>query len=109
MINHLQPDEAKEKYDEGVLFIDVREAYEHMQARIPNTQLIPLSAMNARWQEIPKDQPVVIYCQTGNRSAGLVMQLHQMGYDNLYNLYGGIVAWYRHQLPVEMGSREKAG
>ncbi len=109
MIQHLEADEARQKYDEKVEFIDVRERHEHQQVRIPGSKIIPLSEMNRRWEEIPRDRPVVIYCQSGNRSASLIMQLNQMGFENLYNLYGGIISWYQNRHPVDFGAVEAAG
>jgi len=102
-MKNIDPQEAKVHYDKNITFIDVREPHEHKQARIPNSTLIPLSQMQNRWQEIPRDKDVVIYCQSGNRSAGLIMELERLGYENLMNLYGGIIAWHRGNMPVEFG------
>ncbi len=102
-MHNVNPVEAKIEYDNHTPFIDVREENEHRQARIPNSTLIPLSQMQNRWQEIPKDKKVVIYCQSGNRSASLIMELERLGYENLMNLYGGIIAWHRGNMPVEFG------
>ncbi|GGN04333.1 transferase [Thermus composti] len=54
----------------------------------------------ARYQEIPKDTPVVLYCRTGNRSWQAAAWLSAQGYK-VYNLEGGIVRWYRLGLPVD--------
>lgn len=102
-MRNVRPEEAKKEYDNQVLFIDVREESEHRQARIPKSQLIPLSQIQHRWEEIPRDKAVVIYCQSGNRSASLIMELERMGFGNLMNLYGGIIAWHQCNLPVEFG------
>ena len=76
MINNIDSDMGKQEFDKGTEFIDVREHYEFSEFRIPGSRLIPMSEMNARWQEIPKDKDVVIYCRTGSRSSSLVFQLH---------------------------------
>lgn len=94
---------AKEMYDNKIKFIDVREEAEHEAAKIPNTQLIPMSEIQGRVNEIPKDEDVVIYCRTGNRSGILISQLIQYGYTNLYNLEGGIVDWHQNNYPVDIG------
>lgn len=93
--------EAKELYDKGVKFIDVREKEEHDEICIPNTELIPLSEMQNRWQEIPDAGDVVIYCRSGARSGNLINQLIGFDYSNLLNLEGGIIEWYQNNLPVE--------
>lgn len=95
--------EAKKMYDNKIKFIDVREEAEHENARIPNTILIPMSEISERLKEIPKNEEVVIYCRTGNRSGILISRLIPMGYKNLYNLKGGIVDWHQNNLPVEIG------
>jgi rhodanese-related sulfurtransferase len=43
--------------------------------------------------KIAKDKPVIVQCRSGKRSAAAIMQLEQLGYTNLYNLQGGILAW----------------
>jgi adenylyltransferase/sulfurtransferase len=43
--------------------------------------------------EIAKDKPVVIHCRSGARSGRIVEYLESQGFDNLYNLKGGILAW----------------
>jgi len=51
--------------------------------------------MAARWSEIPREQPVVVFCHTGVRSASLIDALREVGYTNLINMAGGIDAWSR--------------
>lgn len=100
--NQLFPDQAKERIDAGALLIDVREPEEHAQSRIPNSLLIPMSELNGRVNEIPREGEVIIYCRSGNRSGQVVEALiNQLGYENLYNLAGGIMGWYRRDLPVD--------
>ena len=96
-------EEAKESYDNGTLFIDIREQMEYDEIRIPGSTLIPMSQINQRWEEIPKDKEVVLYCRTGSRSMYLIQQLQQMGFENLINLEGGIVKWSQYNYPVEQG------
>jgi rhodanese-related sulfurtransferase len=100
-VKNLTPEEAKALYEEGALFLDVREVEEFAQARIPGARLLPLSEFMARYAEVPKEGPVVLYCRTGNRSWQAVAWLSAQGWKNLYNLEGGIVRWYRTGLPVD--------
>lgn len=81
------------------LLIDVRTPQEMAQASIPNGKPLPLSTLPVRMQEVPTDEQVVFYCRTGARSAQACMFLAQQGYDNVYNLYGGIVSW-RYWQPI---------
>jgi len=100
-VKNVTPEEAKRLYEEGVPFVDVREVEEYAQARIPGAALLPLSEFMARYGEIPKDRPVVLYCRTGNRSWQAAAWLASLGYDQVLNLEGGIVRWYRAGLPVD--------
>ncbi len=86
--------ELKEKIDSGEDFqlIDVREDFEYETSNIGG-ELIPLGGVLIEADKISRDKPVVIMCRSGKRSAAAIMQLEQLGYTNLSNLQGGILAW----------------
>lgn len=89
--------ELKEMFDkkEDFQLIDVREEAEYDNANI-NGLLIPLGEIPSRYEEIAKDKKVIIQCRSGVRSANALNYLEQnLGYSNLYNLEGGIIAWAR--------------
>lgn len=78
--------------------IDVRELAEY-EIQQMGGQLVPLSQLKQRIDEIPRDIPVVIHCKTGGRSAQAIRLLQkEYGYNNLSNLSGGILAW--EQVPL---------
>lgn len=72
--------------------IDVREPDEFEDWKIPGARNIPLGELIDRVQEIPTNEPVVVMCAGGTRSALGAGQLHERGFDVL-NLTGGIRAW----------------
>jgi adenylyltransferase/sulfurtransferase len=77
---------------EHFTLIDVREPYEFEEKNLGGI-LIPLRELPERYQEIPKDHQVIIHCKSGVRSAHAIAYLQeQHGYDNLYNLRGGILS-----------------
>lgn len=79
--------------NEEFVLIDVREVHEFENANM-NGILIPVGEVAERFSEIPKDKKVVVHCRSGVRSANVIQWLEQSeGYDNLYNLEGGIMAW----------------
>ncbi len=86
--------ELKEKIDNGEDFqlIDVREDFEYETSNIGGL-LIPLGGILIEADKVSKDKPVVVMCRSGKRSAAAIMQLEQLGYTNLANLQGGILAW----------------
>ncbi len=72
--------------------IDVRQPSEHAAARIDGAILIPLAQLQSHVTRLPKDQPIVVHCQSGGRSAIAVGMLKIQGFD-ARNLSGGIKAW----------------
>jgi|ERR1035437_102897 adenylyltransferase/sulfurtransferase len=94
--------ELKEMMDkkEDFQLIDVREAYEYENANLGG-ELIPLATITYEADRISKDKKVVIHCKSGGRSGVAVMQLEsKLGYTNLYNLKGGIMAYAREIDPA---------
>ena len=87
-------DELKRKIDNGEDFqlIDVRETFEYEVSNLGGIN-IPLSGIMIESDKIATDKPVIVQCRSGKRSAAAIMQLQTLGYDNLYNLEGGILAW----------------
>lgn len=102
----IRPQEAQELHKQNTLFVDVREPDEFAQMRIEGAQLIPLSEFAGRFGEIPRNQPVVLYCRSGNRSAQAAVWLATKGYTNLFNLDGGILGWYQSGLPLDTQTLE---
>jgi adenylyltransferase/sulfurtransferase len=91
----MSPHELKQKMDAGEAFelIDVRELFEYEIARIDGAKLIPLGEIAERLDELEREQPIVVHCHTGMRSAQAARLLQQRGFANVYNLEGGIDAW----------------
>ncbi len=88
--------------DSDPLLLDVRENNEVAQGKLKGAKHIPLGALKNRLNEIEshKNKPLVIYCRSGNRSANAAHTLTKQGFEDVYNLKGGIVAWEGNNLPV---------
>lgn len=86
---------------DAVQWVDVREPREYRAFRIKGTTHIPLGQLLDRLDEIDRDKPCVIVCMSGERSARATAALRQIGYDQVFNLTGGIVAWVNQRLPIE--------
>ena len=88
---------------EDFQLIDVREPHEYEISNMDG-KLIPLGRILENEEEIEREKPVVIHCRSGGRSSDAVKQLQEAyGFDNLYNLRGGINAWAKEvdtSLPV---------
>ena len=50
---------------EGTLVVDVREPHEYASGHIPGARLVPVSRIEDRWQDIPRDKTVIVYCSSG--------------------------------------------
>ena len=79
---------------ESLNIIDVRETWEHEEQNIGGNN-IPLGTLPHRLAEIEglKDQEVIVYCRSGNRSGQAQRYLQQQGFNNVRNLLGGIEAY----------------
>ncbi len=80
--------------NENHILIDVREQHEFDFVNL-GAELIPVSMVPSRIGEFDRDEKmVVVHCRSGARSANVIHQLQELkGFDNLYNLEGGILAW----------------
>ena len=87
--------------DKNISIIDVRSPQEYQyDGHIAGSRLLPLSALMQRVEEIPKDQPVVFVCRSGKRSLVACEQLNRVGFNNVKNFRGGMIAWKRAGLPA---------
>lgn len=76
---------------EPPLLLDVRGPVEHARRHLPGALLLPLPQLADRAAEVPRHRPVVVYCQSGVRSAKAVELLQrEFGYTNLVTLSGGL-------------------
>ena len=72
--------------------IDVREPREYEICNLGG-ELIPLGTLASRIAELPRDAHVVVHCRSGARSAQAVAVLRMAGFENAWNVNGGILAW----------------
>ena len=93
----ISAEEVKSRLDAGEQFniLDVREPYENAEFNIGGT-LVPLGKIQSmQLDEIEdwKDDEVVVYCRSGNRSGQACLFLEAMGFKNVKNLTGGMLDW----------------
>lgn len=86
--------EAREmlKNDKEMLLIDVRSPQEYKESHLDGAINLPLYDIEQKAQEQikRKDTPIIIYCQSGSRSRRAIQILRQEGYENLYEIKGGL-------------------
>jgi len=89
-------------HDKAIL-IDVCEANEFNEGHILNAASVPLSNFAARIGELEKhkDKAVILSCRSGNRSGKAAAMLRKNGFQSVYTLTGGLMAWQKENLPIE--------
>jgi rhodanese-related sulfurtransferase len=91
----IEPAEIKRRLEAGetITIIDVREDEEVAQGMIPGARHIALGTIPERCAEIPREGEVILVCRSGNRSGRAQQYLGSLGYANLRNMTGGMLAW----------------
>ena len=87
----------------GVVVLDVRTPEEFADARIAGAINVDYYAADFREQvdELDKDATYVLYCRSGNRSEDANRIMRELGFAEVYEVDGGIVAWNGAGLPIE--------
>ncbi len=93
-----------------LLIVDVREHWEYEAGHLPEALLVPRGTLEGAADPNYKhrdhvlcqayERPIVLYCQTGGRSAMATVTLNEMGFREVYNLAGGIEIWEAEDYPV---------
>ena len=98
------------------LLIDVRSRFEYKLFHAPDAinlswpriLMANIPGVN-RWtlpqwfRELPKDQPIAVICLTAHRSPIAAQKLAKIGFTQIYNITGGLMAWRSAELPIDHG------
>ena len=96
-------DVARAEFEAGrAILIDIREPNEHATGVAKGAQLLPMRQLNTRLAEIPTapDKPVLLICNTQNRSSSTLAALREHGYAHVRFVQGGMSEWNRRGWPV---------
>ena len=102
-IEEISPSEAAREIERGdVALVDTREPHEYEEAHIEGGRLVPPGLLRDEIESVVPDrsQRVLLYCRSGNRSGKAAAQMAEMGYEDVANVAGGILAWQEDGLPV---------
>ena len=89
------------------LLLDVREPAEYRRAHIEGAQLMPLRKLLKSAAALPRDRLLLISCRSGRRTARALFVLEDLGFQELFGLRGGILAWRAAKLPVVLADDAK--
>lgn len=100
-INVVTPAEFKEK-SVNQLIIDIRTPGEFTQGYIEGAVNINLFDKNftEQFSEFDKSKPIFLYCRTGRRTSAASKKLAALGFQNIYDLHGGIINWSKNNQPT---------
>ncbi|WP_373947996.1 rhodanese-like domain-containing protein [Vibrio pomeroyi] len=76
--------------EKGAMVVDVRTPEEFKQGHLDNAINYPLSEVATHFASIDKDQPIVLYCRSGNRSGQAYQFLQAQGFTQIHNA-GGLI------------------
>jgi rhodanese-related sulfurtransferase len=95
-------EEAKSLVESNVslIIVDVRTREEYDSGHIEGAILIPVSELEGRINELSKEEELLIYCRTGNRSSNSVNILKANGYTKIFHMNDGIIAWIQAGYPT---------
>ena len=87
-------------HDSTIQIVDCRTEREWKSGHLDGARLIPLGSLGGRLNTLAKDQPVVVVCKSGHRSAIAARQLARSGFTDVKSMKGGVDAWKRAGKPL---------
>jgi len=99
----ISPQEAKTLIEtrKDLVLVDVRSPDEMYEGSIPGSRLIPFGELARGRMTLPAGQPLLLICAVGGRSYAVGQYFSGKGYEEIYNLAGGISAWKAAGLPLQ--------
>lgn len=104
-VKKVSPLEMPQVMRDGGVIVDVSEPGEFKKAHIPNAINMTSKAMQDGLGKLEKQKKktVVVVCAAGNKSSSAARHLLNNGFESVYVLAGGMMAWQKENLPVEKG------
>ncbi|MFN8528257.1 MAG: MBL fold metallo-hydrolase [Anaerolineae bacterium] len=95
LLPHTDVEGARALIVSGAALLDVRAASEYDDGHIADAVNIPYGLISANIAHLPRETPLIVYCQSGVRSAIATSLLVKLGFSNVVNLNGGFDAWQK--------------
>ncbi len=87
------------------MFLDVRTPAEYAAGHVPGAVNIPVDALAAHLDEVPRDRQVYVYCEAGVRAARAGRLLAEHGFTNIEVMPASMRGWRRAHYPVSKGDK----
>ena len=98
-VTDVGPSEATRMLNhDNAIMIDTRSEKDYKFGHIVNSLHAP--DINNLKLDKYRERPLILYCRSGNTSAAYCSKLRKQGFENVYNLKGGVMAWERAELPL---------
>jgi SulP family sulfate permease len=104
-LQHLDLEEfvdGLERNRDQALLIDVREPSEYSAGRPPGAVLVPLRTILEAAEDLPRDRPIYLISRSGRRSTRAMRLLLGLGFEEVFNLKGGMLNWKARGRPIEV-------
>jgi len=101
-VQNLTPKESFELCRKGAVIVDLRESYlnNFKMFNVENVIYLPYSELAGSYSDLPGDKLLIFADAVGLRSRESVLFMNEHGYENAFNMAGGIVDWERDELPL---------
>ena len=101
-VKHLEPHDATRMLNhDNAIMIDMRNDKDYQAGHIVNAVHLPeYNDSTIKRLEKFRERPLIIYCRSGQQSAGVCSKLRKQGFEPVYNLKGGVLAWQNANLPL---------
>jgi len=93
-------DAVKLANDRQGVFLDVRSTEHFKAGAVPQSRNVPVADLTNKLGGLPKDKPIIVVCERGRTSVGVVQTLKGKGFEEVYCLQGGLAAWVEAGLPL---------
>ena len=89
------------------IIVDVRDPHEYIKGHIENSINLPLGKFSEKISTLEKNknQPIIVVCQTGTRSVPACKTLSKAGFEQVFNITGGMQSWEDSKLPIKVTSK----
>lgn len=94
---------------EDTVIVDVRDTHEFIKSHIEDAINIPLGKIEEQLSQLEKHKkhPLIVTCQTGARSVSACKTLTKAGFEQVFNMLGGMQSWEDNKLPIKISSKNK--